>query len=88
MRYMTFAMAFGVGLALYPAAQSRHSHHHRPVVVVDTPFLCGILPGLWITTSSPAIATGRKTIVSIHMVRRWHLATLSRGAPAPPESVN
>jgi hypothetical protein len=37
MRYMTFAMAFGVGLALYPAAQARHSHHHRPVVVGDTP---------------------------------------------------
>ena len=37
MRYMTFATALGVGLALCPAAQARHSHHHRPVAVVKTP---------------------------------------------------
>ena len=37
MRYMTFATALGVGLALCPAAQARHSHHHRPVAVVKPP---------------------------------------------------
>jgi len=55
------------------------------VVLVTTPPPRRIRPGPWITTLSRGIATGPKTIVSIRMVRLWHLATLSRGALARPE---
>ena len=43
MRYTIFAMAIGLGLVLCPVAEARR--HHRPVVVVTTPFVT--LDPLW-----------------------------------------